>query len=187
MAPLLVSALFLTACGGGGGEGGPAASGSPRATATSEAPPVNPGSDAPSGPEGTQNPEGPVLPRIVFDDRFDETHIKRGGGSSIIQVYRGPGTATPDRQPAGTYEDGQSAVVTCKAIGRTVFADTNVGERPGSSDVWYLLAGNEPRYATELYGTIQPPGAAVRDCPPPTTPAAAAYPAGPPPLYAHAA
>lgn len=88
---------------------------------------------------------------VTFDSRASAT--TKPGFSNVIYVYRGPSVTDVDRHPAGTYEDGQKATAICITIGRTVNADTAVGERPGSSDEWVRLK-NIGAYATLLY--LQP-------------------------------
>ena len=106
-------------------------------------------------------------PYFQFDDL--------GGGSSIIQVYPGPGDTAADKVSNGTYRHGERAGVVCHAVGRTVVSHPEVGEQERESRDWYKLAGSTvvrgpDHYATATYGSLQPPGATVPECPGPPVP-----------------
>ena len=94
-----------------------------------------------------------------------------GGGSPIIQVYRGPGESAADKASNGAYNDGDERPIDCHTTGRAVTSVPGVGEQFRKSTDWYLLAGVTPRqYASGTYGEVVPPGIPVRECPPSTPP-----------------
>jgi hypothetical protein len=86
-----------------------------------------------------------------------------GAKSQVVQVYTGPGTSQADRQPNGTYLDGQKAPADCKIIGRSV---TSVPpELHRQSNNWIKIEGpaGAAEYATAVY--VQDPAAVLAALP----------------------
>jgi hypothetical protein len=104
-------------------------------------------SDAPSNAPtlATTTAHPGVLPKLVFDDLH--------GGSPLIQVYPGVTESAADKQPNGTFNDGDSVTAECKTEGRDVHSDINAGESDRSSDEWVRIQGSpgETQYATAVY------------------------------------
>jgi hypothetical protein len=86
--------------------------------------------------------------QVTFDSRRG-SHVT-SGFTNVINVY--PGPLKNQRDEDGTFENKQTAEATCATTGRTVHADTKVGERPGQSNEWVELTMGS--FATELY--LQP-------------------------------
>ena len=83
------------------------------------------------------------------------------GGSTTIEVYKGPGNDPEDKTVTAKYVDGESKPIACTVDGRPVphHPEPEVGERDPDPDSdaaptdWYRLAiAGEPRYATGTYG-----------------------------------
>lgn len=87
----------------------------------------------------------PELPRLVFD--------ALNTGSSIIAVYPGVGESAADRQPNGTFSDGQSIPAECQTEGRIVTSEKSPGHNARTSNVWIRIEGTpgETQYATAVY------------------------------------
>lgn len=76
-----------------------------------------------------------------------------GGNSTIIQVYPGAANTPPDRVSSGTFENGQTATVVCKTLGRWV--KSVPPEENRHSNVWYKIqAGGKTYYATAVYADV---------------------------------
>lgn len=150
-AGMLAGTTLLAACGGAGS----AESGH---TSNTNSQPTNAGEGSgeisnlsqPTEPSGSipvyNNP--PI--RVTFDSRAG-SHVT-SGFSNVIYVYPGPLKNHEDKTENGTFENDQTAEAICVTTGRTVHADTKVGERPGQSDKWVELTTGY--FATELY--LQP-------------------------------
>ncbi|HJQ08323.1 MAG TPA: hypothetical protein VJ836_02450 [Candidatus Saccharimonadales bacterium] len=92
--------------------------------------------------------------------------VDLGGGSSVIETYRGPGESTTDRQPSGsTYNVDDRRPIDCRTTGRQVDSRPEQGEEEVSSNVWYRLAfTKKPEYATAVYGVAEPPDVEIPKC-----------------------
>lgn len=105
----------------------------------------------------TREAEGPYF---TFDSL--------GGGSSVIQVYAGPGESAADRQPVGTYYDGDTVPVDCVEVdGRELSSDPSVGEQKKTSDIWFGTHNpvtEQEFYASYVYGAPSVVPDSLPDC-----------------------
>lgn len=116
----------------------------------------SPGAPRQGGPSSAHNPSNSSgstaapagRPTLKFDDL--------GGGSSIIKVYPGVKDVPQDKRSNGTYQNGNIVGAICKVSGRIVTSDTNVGERPNTSNVWIEIAGSPgvKQYAPLTYADM---------------------------------
>ena len=133
-ASMLAGTTLLAACGGAGSaESGHASNTNSQSTNVGVG----------NGESGSPSAEV----KVTFDSQAG-SHVT-SGFSNVIQVYPGPLENPNDEQENGTFMNAQTAEATCVITGRTVHADTNVGERPGQSDKWVELTMGS--FATELY------------------------------------
>lgn len=160
-AALLAANAVLAACGGDSEKSQPATT-----AVTSEALPPTASPTTTVVYEATAECNSPpVIPvegvKFIFDDL--------GGGSPIIYVYCGSDEKPIDRVKTGQFNNGEDVDVICKDDdGRTVPSDTNVGERPVSSDDWVRVAGTAgiKQLAPMTYGRLDPPDSwdRIPDC-----------------------
>jgi hypothetical protein len=92
-------------------------------------------------------------PKVHVDNNVSLTFDDLGGRSSIIQVYAGPGEEPSDKEPTGTFNDGDTVNALCKTEGRTVHSDPSTGEVERTSDQWIRIEGSpgKEQYATAVY------------------------------------
>lgn len=111
--------------------------------------------------DGSRPTPAAVAAQATF--RFNDL----GGGSTVINVYRGVSDNPADKLANGTFSSGQTTTALCQTTGRTVRSDPSVGEQLRQSDRWVrvLAQPGQVSYASLTYGDIDGDAlAALPDC-----------------------
>jgi len=134
LAPLLLSGLFLAACGGGGGS---SSSSSPSAVAT---PPTTTPTPTPTPPPTTSAPE----PVLISDIEFTQAATRNGTTPLLLDIYQ-PDDSCPANRPTVLFIHGGGFIFGDKTSPDIVrLAEAVNGKDMNFVSIQYRLFGDEP-------------------------------------------